>query len=46
MVRLEEVVRDGRGLPLGLIEPVAVAVHLEDVDVMGEPVEQRAAEAS
>jgi hypothetical protein len=26
---------------LTLIEPVAVAVHLQDMDVMGEPVEQR-----
>jgi len=26
---------------LALIEPVAVAVHLQDMDVMGEPVEQR-----
>jgi hypothetical protein len=23
-----------------MIEPVAVAVHLQDMDVMGEPVEQ------
>ena len=28
-----------------LAEPVAVAVHLEDVDVVGQPVEQRAGEA-
>jgi len=27
-----------------LIEPVAVAVHLQDMDVVGEPVEQRAGE--
>jgi hypothetical protein len=24
-----------------VIEPVAVAVHLQDMDVMGEPIEQR-----
>jgi hypothetical protein len=29
---------------LALIEPVAVAIHLQDMDVMGEPVEQRACE--
>ena len=29
---------------LGVGEAVAVAVHLEDVDVMGEPVEQGAGE--
>jgi len=28
-----------------LYEPVALAVHLEDVDVVGEAVEQRAGEA-
>ena len=27
--------------PLGLLEPVAVAVHLQDVDVVGQPIEQR-----
>jgi hypothetical protein len=27
-----------------LVEPVAVAVHFEDMDVMGEPVEQRTGE--
>ncbi len=32
-----------RGLtPAALVEPIAVAVHLEDVDVMGEAVEDRA----
>src|SRR5712692_3107321 len=31
--------------PLGLLEPVAVAVHLQDVDVVGQPIEQRASEA-
>jgi transposase len=30
---------------LALFEPVAVAVHLEDVDVMGQPVEERAGQA-
>jgi hypothetical protein len=25
-----------------LFEPVAIAVHLENVDVVGQPVEQRA----
>ena len=29
---------------LGLLEPVAFAVHLKDVHVMSEPVEQRAGE--
>ena len=30
----------GRGLTLAaLFEPIAIAVHLEDVDVMGEAVE-------
>ena len=29
---------------LALIEPVAVAIHLQDMDVMSEPVEQRACE--
>ncbi len=28
-----------------LIEPITFAVHLKDVDVVGEPVEQRAGEA-
>ena len=28
-----------------LVEPVAVSVHLEDVDVMGETVEERAGQA-
>ena len=26
---------------LALFEPIAVAVHFEDVDVVGQPVEQR-----
>jgi hypothetical protein len=30
---------------LAVFEPEAVAVHLEDVDVMGKPVKQRASEA-
>ncbi len=31
-----------RGLtPAALVEPIALAVHLEDVDVVGEAVEQR-----
>ena len=35
--------RGGFGRPPagGLFEPVAFAVHLEDMNVMGEPVEQR-----
>ena len=39
--------RSGRGLAglLAVFEAVAVAVELEDVDVMGQPVEQRAGEA-
>ena len=32
-------------VPAALVEPVALAVHLEDVDMVGEPVEQRAGEA-
>ena len=32
------------GLPAAL-EPVAFAVHLQDVDVVGEPVQQSAGEA-
>ena len=28
--------------PFALFQPVAVAVHLQDVDVMGQPIEQRA----
>ena len=31
--------------PAALVEPIAVAVHLEDVDVMGETVEERAGQA-
>ena len=35
-----------RGLtPAALVEPVAVTVHLEDVDVVGEAIEERACEA-
>ena len=35
-----------RGLtPAALVEPVALAIHLEDVDVVGEAVEERAGEA-
>ena len=35
-----------RGLtPAALVEPVAVTVHLEDVDVVGEAIEERAGEA-
>ena len=29
----------------GLLEAIALAVHLEDVDVVGDPVQQRAGEA-
>ena len=39
------VVGVGLGSLLALPEPEAVAVHLEDVDVMGQPVEQGAGEA-
>ena len=36
-----------RGLtPAALVEPIAVAVHLEDVDVMGDAVEQRPGQAA
>ena len=38
------VVGDAPRSTLALFEPVAVAVHLEDMDVMGEPVEQCAGE--
>ena len=31
-------------MALALIEPVAVAIHLQDMDVMSEPVEQRTGE--
>ena len=31
-------------LRAALVEPVAVAVHLENMDMVGEPVEQRAGE--
>ena len=34
----------GSVLPAAL-EPVALAVHLQDVDVVGEPVQQRSGEA-
>src|SRR5271168_2231112 len=38
-------IRAGRAwASLALIEPVAVAVHFQDMDVMGEPVEQRTGE--
>ena len=38
--------RDSRGVTSsgGLFEAVAVAVHGQDVDMVGEPVEQRAGE--
>jgi hypothetical protein len=39
------VVGDASRSTLALFEPVAVAVHLEDVDVVGEPVEQGAGQA-
>ena len=35
----------GLGVLPAALEPVALAVHLQDVDVMGEPVQQRAGEA-
>ena len=31
---------------LALLEPVAIAIHLEDVDMVGQPVEQRAVSRS
>ena len=34
----------GAGVALAVFEPVAVAVHLENVNVMGEAIEQRAGE--
>jgi hypothetical protein len=39
------VVGDASRSTLALFEPIAVAVHLEDVDVVGEPVEERAGQA-
>ena len=39
------VVGVGLGSLLALLEPEAVAVHFEDVDVMGQAVEQGAGEA-
>ena len=39
------VVGIGLGSLLALLEPEAVAVHFEDVDVMGQAVEQGAGEA-
>ena len=38
-------VRAGTGERVALIEPVAVAVHLQDMDVMGEPSNRAAADA-
>ncbi len=38
-------VEDASRSMLALFEAVAVAVHLEDVDVVGEPVEERAGQA-
>ena len=43
MVRLFRTL--GGGVVAATLEAVAVTVHLEDVDVMGEPVQQRAGEA-
>ena len=43
MVGIVRCLRDS-ALPAAL-EAVAVAVHLQDVDVVGEPVQQRAGEA-
>src|SRR3974377_1417119 len=37
--------RGGLALSAPLLESVAVALHLQDVDMMGEPVEQGAGEA-
>ena len=34
----------GRGVLSAALEPVAVAVHLQDVDVVGEPVQQGSGE--
>ena len=36
--------RSSAALVFRLLEPVAVAIHLENVDVVGEPVEQGAGE--
>jgi hypothetical protein len=38
-------VRGASRSTLALFEPVAITVHFEDVDVVGEPVEERAGEA-
>ena len=37
--------RDATGTTLPLLEAIAVAVHLEDVDVVGEAVEQSTGQA-
>jgi hypothetical protein len=37
--------RSSAALAFRLLEPIAVAIHLKNVDVVGEPVEQRAREA-
>ena len=37
--------QDGAAFAAALLETEAVAVHLQDVDVVGEPVEQSAGEA-
>ena len=34
----------GTLMALALLEPIAIAVHFQDVDVVREPVEQRAGE--
>lgn len=43
LARLSVVV-DASRATLALLKPIAVAVHLEDMDMMGQPVEQRAGE--
>ena len=38
----ESGVRLGTSFALALLQPVALAVHLQNVDVVGKPVQQRA----
>ena len=45
MMRLHSWIARPRRPAFRLLEPVAVAIHLKNVDVVGEPVEQRAREA-
>ena len=42
---VDRVVRSlGHGIPAAALEPVALAVHLQYVDMVGEPIQQRSGE--